>query len=436
VESARLQEQAVDRINQELDEFQALDDEGIDPETGEDFADVRSLLVTFLERNVPDEHEVLVAWYGGQPRDALPGRDQYVRRNGDFERSVAAMLSDGGTEHVPTPYGEAMLTVQNVASGQQTGALVIVTYVDRDQAELRTTMRTYALVSLVSILLITAIATWQSGRLLAPLRTLRETADDIGASDLSLRIPERGNDDITALTRTLNDMLSRLEAAFVGQREFLDDAGHELKTPLTILRGHLELLDPDDAEEVAETRALLIDETDRMARLVGDLILLAKHDRPDFLTPAAVSVERLTHSLYAKARALADREWVLDEVGEGIAHIDEQRITQAVLQLADNAVKHTADGDRIGIGSRVVDGRVALWVSDTGPGVPPELRAHVFERFGRAGVVPGDEGFGLGLSIVQAIAQSHGGSVRIDDAEPHGAVVTIELWQEPRWHAS
>jgi len=169
---------------------------------------------------------------------------------------------------------------------------------------------------------------------------------------------------------------------------------------------------------------------------VGDLILLAKHDRPDFLTPSAVSVERLTHTLYAKARALAERQWVLDAVGEGIAQLDEQRITQAVLQLADNAVKHTAEGDRIGIGSRMADGRVSLWVSDTGPGVPPELRGHVFERFGRAATVPGDEGFGLGLSIVQVIALAHDGSVRIEDAEPHGAVVTIDLWQEPRWHAS
>ena len=82
-------------------------------------------------------------------------------------------------------------------------------------------------------------------------------------------------------------MLDRLEAAFVGQRQFLDDAGHELKTPLTVLRGHLELLDAGSPEEVAETRALLLDEIDRMSRLVGDLILLAKSDRPDFLTPPA-----------------------------------------------------------------------------------------------------------------------------------------------------
>ena len=88
-----------------------------------------------------------------------------------------------------------------------------------------------------------AFAAWQSGRLLAPLRTLRETADEITETDLSRRLPVTGNDDITALTRTVNGMLDRLEAAFVGQRQFLDDAGHELKTPLTVLRGHLELLD-------------------------------------------------------------------------------------------------------------------------------------------------------------------------------------------------
>jgi signal transduction histidine kinase len=292
-------------------------------------------------------------------------------------------------------------------------------------------MRTYAVVALFSLLAITALAAWQSGRLLAPIRTLRDTAEEISESDMSLRLPEGGNDDLTALTRTFNAMLARLEAAFVGQRQFLDDAGHELKTPLTVLRGHLELLDPADEQEVTDTRTLLLDEVDRMSRLVGDLILLAKHDRPDFLTPTAVSVERLTHTLQAKARALADRDWVLESVGEGIAHLDEQRITQAVLQLADNAVKHTADGDRIGIGSRVADGTVSIWVSDSGPGVAPEMRSHVFERFGRAAVVPGDEGFGLGLSIVKAIVEAHGGSVRIEDAEPQGAVFVIEIPEEP-----
>ena len=247
-----------------------------------------------------------------------------------------------------------------------------------------------------------------------------------------------GNDDITALTRTFNAMLARLEAAFVGQRQFLDDAGHELKTPLTVLQGHLELMDVDDPREVAETRQLLLDEVDRMSRLVGDLILLAKSDRPDFLTTAPVSLERLTHTLLSKARGLADRAWVLDAAGEAVVVLDEQRVTQAVLQLADNAVKHTGDGDEVAIGSSVGADGVRIWVRDTGPGVPEADREHVFERFGRSVVGPGDEGFGLGLSIVKAIVDAHHGRVEVDPHHSPGARVVITLPADPEapWPAS
>jgi two-component system, OmpR family, sensor kinase len=441
IEINRLEEEAVGSVEQELDEFATLDREGIDPDTAEPFTSVESLLLTFLKRNVPDQNEVLVAWYDGRPRDALPGEDGYVRRNGPFERQVGSMLAGGGTQHVDAPgYGEAMVTVQRVRAGRETGALVIVTYLEPDRAELRGTFQTYALVGLAALLVITAVAFWQSGRLLAPLRTLRETADGISESDLSLRIPAQGNDDITALTRTINGMLGRLDEAFVGQRQFLDDAGHELRTPLTVLQGHLELMDPEDPREVAETRALLLDEVERMSRLVGDLILLAKHDRPDFLSPAPVSVERLTHTLLAKVRALADREWRLDGTGDATATLDEQRITQAVLQLASNSVKHTADGDRISVGSAVADGVVRLWVADSGPGIPDALKAHVLERFGRGEVRSDDEGFGLGLSIVRAIAEAHGGHVTVTDAAPgaprRGAVLTLHLPQGQPWPAS
>ena len=192
-------------------------------------------------------------------------------------------------------------------------------------------------------------------------------------------------------------MLARLELAFVGQRQFLDDAGHELKTPLTVLRGHLELLDADDADDVAETRELLLDEIDRMARLVGDLILLAKSDRPDFLTTSPVSVERLTHTLLSKARGLADRDWQLDATAEGVAPMDEQRITQAVLQLADNAVKHTDTGDTIAIGSASTRSR-----SGSGSATPaPASRRRTGRTSSSASVAASvqaeDEGFGLGL---------------------------------------
>ena len=222
----------------------------------------------------------------------------------------------------------------------------MVTYYGDARAGLSDTIRTYVVVALLALLAITAFAAMQSGRLLAPLRTLRETADEINDTDLSRRLPETGNDDITALTRTFNRMLDRLEAAFVGQRQFLDDAGHELKTPLTVLRGHLELLDVGNPEEIAETRELLLDEVDRMSRLVGELILLAKSDRPDFVTPRPVDLTGLTVDTLAKARGLGDRTWTLDETASVTVPVDEQRLTQALLQLCDNAVKHTGAGRR------------------------------------------------------------------------------------------
>jgi signal transduction histidine kinase len=235
-------------------------------------------------------------------------------------------------------------------------------------------------------------------------------------------------------------MLSRLERAFVGQRQFLDDAGHELKTPLTVLRGHLELLDEGNPAEVAETRALLLDEIDRMSRLVGDLILLAKSDRPDFITVAPQDVEQLTRTLLSKARGLAERDWQLDEVATGTAVVDEQRVTQAVLQLAENAVKHTDEGATVALGTRHEGGTLQLWVRDTGPGVPAADREHIFERFGRSDVRPDAEGFGLGLSIVRAIARAHDGEVHLADPGPgqRGArfVITVPARGEQPWPGS
>jgi two-component system, OmpR family, sensor kinase len=341
---------------------------------------------------------------------------------------VVPLIRNSGSTRLQDPAdGELMVTVQSVRQGRQTGALVVVTYLDRTRAGLLDTMRTYALVAGLALLLVTALAGWQSGRLLSPLRTLRGTAEEIGETDLSRRIAVVGNDDITALTRTVNGMLDRLEAAFVDQREFLDDAGHELRTPLTVLRGHLELLDVENPADVEETRALLLDEVDRMARLVGDLILLAKSARPDFVTTGPVGLAGLTSGLLAKARGLGDRDWVLDAAADTTVVVDEQRITQAVLQLADNAVKHTCPGDVVAIGSSY-DGRVVrLWVRDSGPGVPPVDRHQIFERFGRSVVAAGDEGFGLGLSIVRAIADAHGGSVCVEDAVPTGARFVITL---------
>ena len=321
-----------------------------------------------MARNVPADEELLVGWWDGGPQLQSPKWDD-VTGNPRFVDAVAGIVDSNGTTQIDSEFGELALDAQTVQQGDQTATLVVVVFADRSRAGLHDTMRTFATVAALSVLLVVGFAAVQSGRLLAPLRTLRETADEINDSDLSRRLPETGNDDITALTRTFNRMLDRLEAAFVGQRQFLDDAGHELKTPLTVLRGHLELLDVGNPEEIAETRELLLDEIDRMSRLVGELILLAKSDRPDFVTPRPVDLTGLTVDTLAKARGLGDRTWTLDETASITVPVDEQRLTQALLQLCDNAVKHTDVGDEVALGSSY-DGRTArLWVRDTGPGV-------------------------------------------------------------------
>ena len=426
LESARIERQVTSQISQEIAEFRNLKR---DPNTGQPFDDVGRVLNVFLTRNVPDDDEMLVGYVRGEiPERTVNRYGQEVLDEPAYQEALSDLAGVGGTRIIDSPtFGETWVTLVPVTNAQGDGALVIVNFLRDEHEELNGTLQTYTLIALLSLGLITTIAAFQSGRLLAPLRTLESTAREITATDLSRRIPERGNDDITALTRTINGMLERLDGGFAAQRQFLDDAGHELKSPLTVVRGHLELLDGDDPEELAQTRELLLDEVDRMSRLVGDLMLLAKSRRPDFLVLGEVELTSLTQSVLAKATALGDRDWQLDAMARGRAVLDEQRVTQALLQLADNAVKHTDAGSVVAIGSGFDGDEVRLWVRDTGDGIPVEDRESVVERFGRSHVRAGDDGFGLGLSIVSAIAEAHGGAVRITDAEPHGARVEIAL---------
>ena len=422
IEAQRIDQDISDRVDQQFGEFRKFQDQegAVVRHRGRDARRVPAL-------EVPDDDTALVSWYDGAPHKKSAGG--YTRRGQSrcSQAAAAGIAEDNGTTRIDDPKDELILNAQTVQARRQTGALIVVTYYGDARAGLMDTIQTYVVVALLSLLVITAFAAAQSGRLLAPLRTLRETADEINDSDLSRRLPETGNDDITALTRTFNRMLDRLESAFVGQRQFLDDAGHELKTPLTVLRGHLELLDVGSPAEIAETRELLLDEIDRMSRLVGELILLAKSDRPDFVTPRPVDLTGLTVDTLAKARGLGDRTWTLDETASVTVPLDEQRLTQALLQLCDNAVKHTGPGDVVALGSSYDGATARLWVRDTGPGVAPEDREQIFERFGRSAVPDHDEGFGLGLSIVRAIAHAHGGTLSLEDEQPHGARFVITL---------
>ncbi|KQP82087.1 cell wall metabolism sensor histidine kinase WalK [Aeromicrobium sp. Leaf291] len=418
LESRRIDRVIDTSLAQEVGELRRLQAEGVDPETGERFADPDRLIAFFLSRNVPDAEENLWQFpVTGKPTFVGEGQ-RALRTSPRFPALVERLETAGGVADLTVADRDYRVAVQPVEQGSERASFVVSHDVSESRNQLDELMVTYALLSALSVVLISAIASWLAGRLLSPVRRLRETAQGITEGDLSGRLEVSGNDDLSELQRTFNDMLDRLEEAFASQRRLLDDAAHELRTPLTVLQGHLEVLDLTDPDDVRTTRVLLLDEIDRMTRLVNDLLLLAKAERPDFVRLERTDVEALTVGVLERARGLAERSWVLDGVARTTVEVDPQRITQALLQLADNAVRHTAAGDEIGIGSRLHEGNVELWVRDTGSGVSPALRETIFERFSQGE----DEhaGFGLGLSIVAVIARAHEGQVVLDEPSTDG----------------
>ncbi|MGX7672668.1 sensor histidine kinase [Plantactinospora sp. DSM 117369] len=316
--------------------------------------------------------------------------------------------------------------------GAVRGQVVVLEFGAERRAEIDRAVRLMALACLLVIVVVAAGGYLAMGRALRPLRTVTETARTIEETDLSRRIEVTGTDEVADLAHTFNGMLGRLHRAFAAQQAFVSDAGHELRTPITIVRGHLELMG-DDPDERAETVALITDELDRMNRMVNDLLMLARAEQPDFLHPEQVEVAMMLHDVYAKAVALGDRDWRLGELAETAVWADRQRLTQALMQLAQNAVQFTDVGDTIELSARAgtpgQPGRVLLSVRDTGIGIEPEDRERIFARFARAAHAPRRhaEGSGLGLAIVAAIAEAHRGTVAVDSVPGAGSTFTLVL---------
>lgn len=391
----------------------------------------KELLREALSSAVPSIAEVVVAFWDGKPRLRPEGiGHEDITADPTFIEAVNRSAADGGgVIDVDSGAGPLRIAVKPVSDASLDGAIVFAYDLNEVNAELRDTIQTYATVSGIALVVVALGAYVVAGRLLGPLRTLRDTARDISDSDLTRRITATGNDDLTDLSLTFNEMLDRLDNAFTTQRRFLDDVGHELKTPITIVSGHLELMDRHDPAEVDATTDLVLDEVDRMARLVEELITLAKARRPDFLHHEPTDLGDLTDSLLEKMRALGDRDWRLDARADGRVLADGQRITQAVLQLAVNAVQHSSPGSVIGLASELRDGDVALRVRDEGEGIALDQQERIFDRFGR-GTLEG-EGTGLGLAIVRAIAEAHGGGVRVASVPGEGATFTIRFPARP-----
>jgi signal transduction histidine kinase len=427
---------------QEVDEVRRLAD-GNDPETGGPFGErVDRIFEVFLARNIPARHESLLTFIDGRlhlysPQDEPEPLGEVKLPYPLHEDAGLARLWAGVTEplrgRASTPAGTVeYLAVPFLVDGEPKGVFVVASFRDLQQVDTDAASVAAAIVGLVMLVIGSVLVIRLAERILTPVRLVTRTARSISETDLSERIWVQGYDEIAQLSGTFNEMLERLEAAFATQRRFVDDAGHELRTPITVIRGHLEVMgdDPDDRRRTME---LVSDELERMSRMVDDLLTLARTEQPDFLRLRIVDLDELTLRMLENARGLAPRDWRLDGAAEGRATIDEQRLMQAVLQLAANAVRHTAEGDLIAVGSAVHDGHVRFWVRDSGAGVPVEDRDRIFERFyrGRSGHRRSD-GAGLGLSIVQAIAEAHGGRVELDSPPGEGATFTVVLPLEGR----
>lgn len=413
-------------LDQEVEEFRRLVRDGRDPRDGRPFAgDVRAIFDVYLSRNVPGTDEDLYTILDSRPyRSSATGEP-----DPDVVRALAALmplsLATRGT--IETTHGPVRYLATPVrVNGRVRGAFVVTEELRPQREEVDEAVQVAAGVSLAVLLLASGLAWLIAGRIMAPLRELGDTARSIGDDDLTRRIDVRGSDEIAELGRSFNAMLDRLERAFDVQRQLVSDAGHELRTPITIIRGHLELLG-DDPQERADTIAIVTDELDRMARFVDDLLTLARAERSDFLHPGDVDLDALTEELSAKAQALsAERAWSVDAVAIGRLRADRQRLTQAVMNLARNAVEHTGPGDPIALGSAFDGGEARIWVRDRGPGVPAAEQERIFERFARAGRSRRrSEGAGLGLAIVRAIAEAHGGRVELSSRPGEGATFTV-----------
>ncbi|MGC5222849.1 sensor histidine kinase [Micromonospora sp. DT81.3] len=397
-----------------------------------DFGSVNEYLRAAVARLVPGLNEASVAILDGVPRyrpETLSGfdisdNDQLIDRvvqetkGSDASLIGTSVTDEGALRYIAVPV--------SMEGDESKGIYLRAIDLDAELNAVDTSILTYAIAALATIAATGIVGWFVVGRLLSPIRRLQETADSITLTELGARIPTGGNDDISDVTRTVNSMLDRLEGSVDVQRQLLDDVRHELKTPITIVRGHLEMMDPGDSDDVALTRDIGIAELDRMTRLVDDIDMLATVEGDQF-SMVTIEVAGLTARVAELVAVIPDHEWSVEAAGDGTVEGDDDRLLQAWLQLADNAAKYSPPGSPIELGSSSDAAGVHLWVRDHGPGIPPAARHRIFRRFDRAHERRSVGGSGLGLAIVDAITKAHDGHITVTDTPGGGVTFTIHL---------
>jgi two-component system OmpR family sensor kinase len=294
-------------------------------------------------------------------------------------------------------------------------------------------------------LLLAGLGGWFLARKgLAPVAEMARSARQIGAENLHRQLPVANpRDELGQLATAFNELLARLDAAFDEQRRFMADASHELRTPLSVMNTAASVTlrkEHRDEAEYREALQVVGEQARRLSRMVRDMLTLARADLDRYpLQKRPLYLDDLLEEAARAGRMLASEKGVRVELAgttEAPFHGDEDLLRQLILNLVDNAVKYTPEGGAVRVGLFRREGEYLLSISDTGPGVPAEARARIFERFYRADKArtrpeQEDGGAGLGLAIAKWVAQAHDGDLTLTDSGPYGTTFVVTLPAPP-----
>ncbi len=294
-------------------------------------------------------------------------------------------------------------------------------------------------ITLLIFLPLTVLITGVAGSFLAkltlnPVNEMIKTIRQITAENLKLRvrIPD-SRDEIKRLADTFNDMLVKIESAFYAQRRFVQDISHELKTPLTILKGEFEvaLQRIRSADEYEDTLLSSLEEVNRISKIVDNLLILARFDSQEIpFKFQPVELGRLVRGVANDISVLANNKNIKIEFSDNDQlplTADESYLRRLFLNILDNAVKYTPEFGQVSISLRTQGAYAVAGISDTGPGISPEELLHIFDRFYRAGQSRSNSGFGLGLPIAKSIAEAHKGRIEVQSKLGQGATFKVFL---------
>jgi heavy metal sensor kinase len=399
-------------------------------------ADIDALFRRFLGIFPWDRYVERRDPWGGQERRAPSARSQELPLSDNALKRAAEGLSTFETVEALGQSPVRILTWPVHQAGRVTSVLQVGMSLESVSAARRRFLLVMAAVLPLGLLSAGGGGWLLARRALKPVDRMTEAARRISAEHLEDRLETRGTDDeLDRLAHTLNDMLGRLDAAFRQVRQFSADASHELQTPLTILKGELEvaLRSPRSPEEYRRVLTSALEESERLAHLVEGLLLLARADSGVLrMDRHSMDLAPLVVDVCEQVRILAETHAVALELGpiEAITmEGDEAQLRRLLLNLVDNAIKYTPPGGRVTLTLQRDGGWAGLRVSDTGVGLAPEEQERIFQRFYRATKtrLRDEGGAGLGLCIARSIAEAHGGRLEVESAPGRGSTFTVLL---------